>query len=210
MSKPIPRAIRSIRGLFFVAAFSALALFLSPLLYAERLFTSVTMNVGLAYTFLGGVVSAMLVMRGHPLARHVSWTVLPLLLLFFPLGTLVGGMIIAAMRNAEARDYLNGLWEPPTGWRADLAWRRHRREVLGIVFAVPLGLLGAVGAFYATWFVCKLGSDKLGSEGLVQVGWLFCFFTIPLGIFLGAMLGMTLANVGCFEADPSDVSDPSH
>lgn len=191
MYKPVPSSIRSIRGLFIVVALAALALFLSPLLYSRTLFTMPMLNAGLVYTFVGGLLAAFLVSRGHTLARHVSWTVLPLLLLFFPLGTLVAGMIIVAMRKPEARDYLNGDWEPPVGWKADLSDQRRRRELRSMLLGIPLGLLGAFGAFYATLLVCQLGS-----EGLAQVGWIFCLLTVPVGIMFGAVVGITLAHIG--------------
>lgn len=59
-------------------------------------------------------------------------------------------------------------------------------SLLGGLAGATIGLLaGTVGTFV----VCGL----LG-EGFAQVGWIYVFFTAPLGLFLGLCLGIFLTS----------------
>jgi hypothetical protein len=52
-----------------------------------------------------------------------------------------------------------------------------------IVLAAILGVIaGAVLAFYATYYACVL-------LDAVQVGWIFCFITVPAGAGIGGVMG---------------------
>lgn len=55
---------------------------------------------------------------------------------------------------------------------------------------------GAAAAFYATFYACVL-IDSIrgagGGNGIVTVGWLFCFLTVPAGLYCGGYLGGVLA-----------------
>lgn len=58
-----------------------------------------------------------------------------------------------------------------------------------IVLATILGVVaGAVLAFYATYYACVLHSREA-----VQVGWIFCFFTVPAGAGIGGVIGAWVA-----------------
>lgn len=58
-----------------------------------------------------------------------------------------------------------------------------------VAAAMLLGMAaGIIGAFFATFYTCVL-VDRVrgasGGNGVVTVGWLFCFVTIPIGACVG-------------------------
>lgn len=59
-------------------------------------------------------------------------------------------------------------------------------QVLTCVVAMGIGAaIGAVAVFFGTFYACVF-IDWLrgagGGNGIVTVGWLFCFFTVPAGL----------------------------
>jgi uncharacterized membrane protein (DUF485 family) len=67
-----------------------------------------------------------------------------------------------------------------------------------ILFAILLGLmLGAVFGFIAPFLVCYV-SDSITQpapgSGLITVGWVFCFITVPLFAIIGAIVSGKFAN----------------
>ena len=67
-----------------------------------------------------------------------------------------------------------------------------------LIYAVAILLGAAIGAaagFWGVWEACAR-YDELHSPGhpkAVQVGWIFCFVTIPLGAILGAIISFCAA-----------------
>lgn len=59
--------------------------------------------------------------------------------------------------------------------------------ISSIILAVIGIALGAVIGFYAPYFFCVLMGN-----GFEQVGWVFLFFTVPIGILAGGGLGCSL------------------
>lgn len=67
--------------------------------------------------------------------------------------------------------------------------------VKGLLFGAAIisgAMAGAVAAFFATGYSCVFVDwlrDARGGNGIVTVGWLFCFFTVPMGFYYGGCLG---------------------
>lgn len=60
------------------------------------------------------------------------------------------------------------------------------------------GAIGAVAAFFATYYACvliDLARGASGGNGVVTVGWLFCFITVPAGLICGGYIGLALGRI---------------
>lgn len=75
-------------------------------------------------------------------------------------------------------------------------------DLLRISVAALAGLFGmaagVVFAFYGTYYLCVAVDMMRGAavgDGLVTVGWLFCFVTVPLGALLGGSLAFGLVEL---------------
>jgi hypothetical protein len=65
------------------------------------------------------------------------------------------------------------------------------RATLVVLTMILGGLAGAVLAFFATYYACVLHSREA-----VQVGWIFCIVTIPVGACIGgALAGLVTARI---------------
>ena len=60
------------------------------------------------------------------------------------------------------------------------------RGASGCVGAVLGGPIGGLAAFYLTLWSCETEAAS-GNPGMMEVGWVFCFFTVPIGVVSGAI-----------------------
>ena len=82
------------------------------------------------------------------------------------------------------------------------SWDEWESETPGCFSFALGGMLGAVagglfGLFGLIWFVQTIDwmTGATGGDALMTIGWIFCFYTVPLGALFGCFLGTRVGGV---------------
>ncbi len=174
-----PGSVARVGAYICLALVMAVASLSNSINYAPFLaFLSVWLGLGsLALLFIMG-------QRKKPGSRFMAASIWPLFLVF-PIGTVLASAILVAANRQDFRDYFADKWRPGPDQVAAL--RKERSEKGSERLGVLLGFLGCILAFYGTYVACEAHS-----KAAIQVGWLFCFITVPVGGFLGWIMGVMI------------------
>ena len=69
-------------------------------------------------------------------------------------------------------------------------------KIIGLILIGFLGLLiGGIIGFYGVYYFCLLHDYSTSAEpggGLISVGWVFTFYTVPIGAIFGAIVSIII------------------